>query len=210
MSHYTAQRAARKVPLLVILGVSLVSLGFVAMRRGGGKSPSQGVVVVARHGVGRAAGSHSVAPAPNTATSGAKPRAFSSDYKVLLIRSIFAIGGKPLMGRSASAVPTATVGASMETTLFLKGISQEDLRFSAFVEDAVAKRIVEVHVGEALGGGRIADMTVRDLGYEVGGKVMRIEIGSGLNGSAAGLPMPTSQVALGSVSGKSARKRHPQ
>jgi hypothetical protein len=206
ITNLKASRAARRIPLLVVLGISLVSLGFVTMRRGVGKSSSPGVVLAPRHGGGRSSAGH-VPPAAPVPAANVKTRAFSTDYKVLLLRSMFAVGGRPLSGRSALAPTAAAAPVSRETTLFLKGISQEDSRFSAFVEDATAKRIVEAHVGDVLGNGRISDMTLRDLGYEVDGKVMRIEIGSGLNGSSAGVPMPSSQVASGAL-GKSGRKKH--
>jgi hypothetical protein len=207
IANLKENRAARKVPLLVVLGISLVSLGFMAMRRGVAKSSAPGVVLVPRYGGGRSSTGHVPSPVAPKPPVNVKTRTFSADYKVLLLRSMFAIGGRPLSGRSASAAMGAAAPASRETTLFLKGISQEDARFSAFVEDATAKRIVEAHVGDVLGNGRISDMTLRDLGYEVDGKVMRIEIGNGLNGSSAGMPMPSSQVASGAL-GKSGRRKH--
>lgn len=204
--HATATGARRTIPLVIFLGICLVSLGFIALRRGGARSADTPVTLAPRHAGGRAVAVKTAIPTAPTST--VKSRAFSSDYKVLLQRSMFAIGGRPLVGRSSPAVALNGAAASRETTLSLKGISQEDARFNAFVEDITVKRVMEYHVGDAVGNGRIVDMTLRDLGYEVDGKVMRIEIGSGMNGSAAGQPMPLSQAPANLLSGKSSRHKH--
>jgi hypothetical protein len=69
------------------------------------------------------------------------------------------------------------------STFALKGISQEDASFTAFVEDTVARRVIEVHAGDVLGQGQVRDMTLRDLNYAIDGKVVHVEIGQGLDGN---------------------------
>ena len=66
----------------------------------------------------------------------------------------------------------------------LKGISQEGEQFIAFIEDA-AGGIREVRTGEAIGEGRIREITLHEVRLESGGRVMPIEVGQMLDGRGA-------------------------
>src|SRR5205085_302318 len=85
-------------------------------------------------------------------------RLFSPDYRLLLRRSVFAMGGLAASARPSPAPAPPAVAAraiAKPMTFALKGIAQEDLRFTAFVEDTTARSIVKVRVGDVLGIGRI-------------------------------------------------------
>ncbi|HET6246612.1 MAG TPA: hypothetical protein VFE47_02850 [Tepidisphaeraceae bacterium] len=122
---------------------------------------------------------------PSVARRSDRPRPYSQEYAVLLSRSIFAADGSPLNGKPSAGAAQSSVaaGSAAPSTFALKGISQEDASFTAFVEDTVARRIVQVHVGDTLGQGQVRDMTLQDLNYEIGGKVVHVEIGQGLDGN---------------------------
>ena len=110
------------------------------------------------------------------------PRPYPMAYGILLSRSIFAIGGKAapapaLAGRYLSGDASA---------LALKGITQEDSQFTAYITDVVGGRILALHVGDAIGSGRICDITLHDVGYQSGTTVTRIEVGQGLASNAEG------------------------
>jgi|SRR5665213_1028660 len=120
-------------------------------------------------------------PAPTPAVAnGGVPIA----YQGLLSHSLFAIGGLRA-GQSADASPQASAGFS------LKGISQEDASYTAYVEDTAAKRVIPVRVGDLLASGRVCDINLHNIAYEVAGRVLRVDVGKTLDGAAA-QPMPTS------------------
>lgn len=121
------------------------------------------------------------APPSPAADAGGLPR----QYQVLLSRSIFAAGGKP---ETSAAEPPA---ASPESCLSLKGVVQDDQRFTAFVEDVPHKQVLELKVGDTVARGHIVAITLHELEYEAGGKLTRVAIGQPLSGDVA----PTTQPA---------------
>ena len=131
-------------------------------------------------------------------------RSFQDSYKVLLNRSIFAIGGQVAHPSMVTTTPAHSFGFSV------KGISEEDTQFTAYVEDGSGK-IVQIQVGQNLGPGRVCDITMHDLGYEVTGKVTRVEIGQSLDAGSlavAATPVAPSDGALAQASAARHKKRH--
>ena len=83
-----------------------------------------------------------------------------------------------------SSKPLAQKSSPANEALALKGISQEGAQFIAFIEDA-AGGMREVRAGEALGGGRVREITLHEVKLESGGRVMPIEVGQVLDGHGA-------------------------
>jgi len=136
-------------------------------------------------------------------------RPYPRAYVVLLSRSIFAVNGVASR-RSSSA--TATTSSPATLSLSLKGITQEDTQFTAFVEDSAANKIFEVRLGDVIGPGRVSEITLHDLTYEVSGNRLRLEIDnvSGRSGPTALVPStntPRSNVDSGSDQGGSQTKK---
>jgi hypothetical protein len=167
------------------LVVSLATVGGIALRgRNGG--PSEGVQTatcppgpdqVVATGVKPPRGGV-VASQANPSHRPAAPANLSGEYQVLLRQSLF------------SAKPLAQTSAPGAEAMALKGISQEGEQFIAFIEDA-AGGMREVRAGEALGEGRIREITLHEVRFESGGRVMPIEVGQMMDGrGAAADPAP--------------------
>jgi hypothetical protein len=109
-------------------------------------------------------------------------------YHVLLTRSIFAEKGAT--GSHDAALATAK--------LTLKGISQEDNRFTAYVE--AAGHMLELHVGETLAAGYIRRITLHSIEYEADGRLTRVEVGQPFDaGAIVAGDSPASESAEGST-----------
>jgi len=141
-------------------------------------------------------------------------RPYPRSYIVLLSRSIFAMNG--VASRRSSGGLTAA-NLAPPVSLSLKGITQEDTRFTAFVEDTAANKIFEVHLGDAIGPGRVCGITLHDLTYEVSGNRQRLEIDniSGRSGPPAlspdqTAPRPSSDAGSGQSAQPVKKKRKNQ
>lgn len=180
-----SNRKAARMWGLGALAVFVACLGSLVLWRSAAKaepyqapiSPSRETARISHGGAAALAGGGAAASTPT----------FSADYRILLSRSIFAIGGQSAGSRStgSTAGPALSQGASAAGNWLFLGILGEDSRISAFVEDTAAKRFVEAHVGDALGPGYIREVTAHDLAYEVNGKTTRILVGQGLDGTTA-------------------------
>ena len=112
--------------------------------------------------------------------------ALPKSYRVLLSRSVFAANGKPDAEANAPAsAPTP------ESLLALKGVVQDDQKFTAFVENVPQKRVIQLKVGDAIARGRIVAITLHELQYESGGRRTRVAIGQALSGIS-----PTTQPSI--------------
>lgn len=140
--------------------------------------------------------SRTAPPAAVAAAAAVRSRNLPSDFTILLKRAVFARGGVPMAVRSSAASSSAGASAAAPAnTLALKGIFQEDSRYCAFVQDVTNQKMIEVHVGQSVGRGKIVDMTLFDLGYAIDGRLMRIEVGSWLDGANAGAMVPSTASA---------------
>lgn len=137
-------------------------------------------------------------PPPAAPSASSDAGSLPGSYQVLLSRSIFAANGRSDTGAAAPG------GAAAGAALALKGVVQDDQEFTAFVEDAPAKRVLEVKVGDRLAHGRVVAITLHGLQYELAGRVMRVAIGQGLEDPAA----PTTAPAEAPVAQRSP-PRHP-
>ena len=182
-----AMPVAMKIALPAAVAVLILLIAGFAMRRDGAVTPESASAPVSPRRNGKVA-VRTPQPVPAQPANGI--RSFSTDYKVLLTRSMFAVGGRPAALGSSLPLPVSIPTAPAITNFSLKGISQEDNRFTAYVEDGAAKRIVQIHVGDALGSARVCDMTLYSLGFELNGHVTRVEIGHGLDGSTLAVAAP--------------------
>ena len=112
--------------------------------------------------------------------------ALPKQYRVLLSRSVFAANGKA--EAEANAVAPAP---TPESLLALKGVVQDDQRFTAFVESLPQKRVIQLKVGDAIARGRIVAITLHELQYESAGRRTRVAIGQALSGAG-----PTTRPSL--------------
>jgi hypothetical protein len=105
--------------------------------------------------------------------------------------------------RSTASASPAPAAAQMPS-LSLKGISQEDTRFTAFVEDATANKIFTLRVGDTVGPGRVCDITLHDLTFDVSGNRQRLEIDNISGKSGPPVPDPALSAAKSKKDGESA------
>jgi hypothetical protein len=128
-----------------------------------------------------------VMPAPtNPGGPAAAPAAtLPVEFAILQTRSPFARGK-----------PKANPGAPspQDAALVLKGITDTEAKFTAYIEDKNAKRVVQLAAGQPLGRGKIKSIDLDAIEYEAGGATKRIEVGQNLNGEVVP-PTPTSKPA---------------
>jgi hypothetical protein len=201
--------AGRKIALLGVLAALSLTIAVYGFRQRGNAAPIDSPAFSLR------AASRPPARVAQAGLDGLAPRAdaarpYPRGFLVLLTRSIFAVNGVASK-RSAFAVGAATPPSPV-STLSLKGITEEDAQFTAFVEDAAANRIFQVRLGDALGPGRVCGITLHDLTYEVSGSRQRLEIDniSGRSGPAVSAPvqnMPRSDVDGASGQGNAPSKK---
>ena len=136
--------------------------------------------------------SPTVSPIPPAATqpggAGAAPAGpqLPAEFDILRTRNPFARGtGRP-GGPGAPAGP--------EAGFVLKGIAQSGDRYSAFIEDAMSKRVMELAGGSPVALGRIKSVDIDTIEYEAMGASRRVEVGQNLAGQVVP-PTPASQPA---------------
>lgn len=156
----------------IVLGAVLVGLIGVGLWHSGQSSTSQETTLHAIAPHSRAKTSHATALAQEQGSGVLAP-----EYQVLIKRSLFAADGTASGQAAAATSPTA------DSAFALKGVSQEDTRYTAYVEDAAAKRVIPVRVGDLLARGRVRDITLHAVEYEVAGRVTHVDIGQTLDGS---------------------------
>ncbi len=162
---FWARLIARKgwvlAALAALLAVAVIWGLFACCRPGPGGTAKPSVRLVA-------------APvAKHHPASGEMDRRMPDGYRILLARSIFARDGAP-----AAKDATTTSGK-----LVLKGVTQEDDRFTAYV--GAAGRVMQLHVGDALAMGNIRRITLHSIEYEAQGRLTRVEIGQPFDAGAA-------------------------
>lgn len=115
------------------------------------------------------------APASSFAKGSASTQALPDDYRVLLTRSIFA-GRVP----GIKAAPSSAGSA-----LALRGVMQCGAGMVAFVEDTSSGRARLVHVGDAVGDGKIAAIELGHVEFARGERSARIAVGQTFSGEVS-------------------------
>jgi hypothetical protein len=100
--------------------------------------------------------------------------------------------------RSAFARPHAGAGdvaRGPKAALVVKGVVAVGPIYTAFIEDAGTKTVIQGLAGEALAQGRIKSIGMDAIEYEEAGNSRRIEVGQNLNGQVAPPTAPASRPA---------------
>jgi hypothetical protein len=118
---------------------------------------------------------------------------------------MFAKPGSQDTSGSAAATDAAAAAAragagTPEDRLTFRGVLREGAMLIAFVEDAGTGSTLRLKVGDTLGRGSVRELTLDQLVFDVGGKLMRAEIGQTLTGST---PAPSTRPAEASSSASS-------
>lgn len=122
-------------------------------------------------------------------------------YQNLTSNNIFVKDRRPqTSGGSRSSHTPRPESASTERTLVLSGIVQQDGVYIAFVEDTRARTTTKLRIGDALGQGKVAAMTLDAVDYVRDGATVRVEVGKNFEGAAAGT-MPSASSDSGSTPG---------
>ena len=140
-------------------------------------------------------------------------QALPQEYAVLLTRSIFAksglSAGPGFVGRGAGGGPddadaAATASrsrdSSPESRWAFRGVFREGPHLIAFLEDLSSRKTYRLKVGDPVARGRIAEITLDQIWYQVGDKRSVVEIGQTLAGGVAAA-LPTSRPADSTTSG---------
>jgi len=155
--------------LLVVVGLWLLSHGWPGAGRGTAQSSSTSMP----------------GPAGNRpAVLGETAPPMPGSYHILLTRSVFAQNGAP--GQTADGAAPASDKPT------LKGVSQEDAQYTAFVE--AGGHIMQLRVGDALADRSIRRITLHAIEYMAQGRMTRVEVGQPLDaGEIVSLGSPASE-----------------
>jgi hypothetical protein len=132
---------------------------------------------------------------------------YSTSYKILLQRSIFARdhrsswiapgsrgpgdAGGP---NGANGIRRAPAPPDPEELLALRGVGIEDGLATAFVEDTGSRRTQSLHVGDTIAKGRVAGIQLLDgIDYRSGAKLLHVHIGETLKGTVAASAAPATE-----------------
>ena len=135
---------------------------------------------------------------------GAEPAGSWDDYRILVDRNIFLRYRRRPVTRRA---PTYTRRPEprrrdADEDIVLTGVARLDGRYAAFFEDSQSGATGKVHVGQAIGEGKVVGISLEGVRYQRGGKVRKIEIGWTLTGltdaelierAGPAPPVPTTQ-----------------
>ena len=126
------------------------------------------------------------------------PQALPQEYAVLLTRSIFAKSGRSagpgILGRGGSEGDSGGTAraseSSPESRWAFRGVFREGPRLIAFLEDLTSRKTYRLKVGDPVARGRVAEITIDQLWYQVGDKRSAVGIGQTLDGSTVAVSAP--------------------
>lgn len=155
-------------------------------------------------------------PGPTGSRGAAAPtQALPQEYAVLLTRSIFAKSGRsagPGFVRrggggaddaDAAGTSSRSSDSSPESRWAFRGVFREGPQLIAFLEDLSSRKTYRLKAGDSVARGRIAEITLDRIWYQVGDKRSAVEIGQTLEGGVAAAP-PTSRPADAATTGGAA------
>lgn len=105
------------------------------------------------------------------------------DYKVLVERNMFSRTRGVKVERSVRQTrkePESAPGP--ENYIILRGIVRQDNRYQAFLEDTRTAEIVKAQAGGTVAGGKLKNITIDHIEFDLKGKIARVEIGKNLKG----------------------------
>jgi hypothetical protein len=86
---------------------------------------------------------------------------------------------------SKNGIPAAVVDGAPprpEASMALRGITLDENSFVAFIEDTISHRTLTLHQGEGVASGHIQNLSLDELAFESGNKVLHISVGQNLLG----------------------------
>jgi len=165
--------------------VSVATAGGIVLSRGrNDPQPARPVTVIPRPATHPASPAQAAANVPSLATFKLpRPSPVSPEYQGLLKRSLFArqqrSGSDSENAEKASHRPPRRA----EADLVLRGVSLQEGKYTALVEDLPNHRVRPLHTGDAIGRGRLCKVTFDGVEYEANGEVTQVEIGEDLTGA---------------------------
>jgi hypothetical protein len=96
--------------------------------------------------------------------------------------------------RSFRGAPTTapagstTQPAESAVNVVFNGVIMVDGKAAAMVEDISALRVWTVQIGDSVAQGKVVGITLDSMDYKANGKIVHVEIGHNMQGSAAGPP----------------------
>lgn len=113
----------------------------------------------------------------------------AGDLTILSARSMF-LHGRPPTARAGPMMPGAP-------SLILRGVARQGEQPMAFVEDVGAKQTKQMHVGDAIGPGKLVAITTDGIDRMLGGKLSHVKVGQPIEVAAGGpggmMPGPTTR-----------------
>lgn len=102
-------------------------------------------------------------------------------YEIILNRNIFSRQRGPRRQREVREEVPKEV-PNPESFYRLKGVVQEDGRFTAFIEDTRSSQILRLQQGEPVARGVVKSLTLDSIEYEFEGRVALVKVGLDLEG----------------------------
>jgi hypothetical protein len=136
-----------------------------------------------------------VSPASPLLNRARSDGAMPTDYAILMQRSMFS-HRRGKFTSDDDAPPEPPRERRPEAGLILRGISDENGTFKAFVEDVRESRIARLTAGQPIGRGHVAEISFAGLRYQTpSGRVTDVAIGCTFDGvaTAAASTQPTTQ-----------------
>jgi hypothetical protein len=113
------------------------------------------------------------------------PQSTWEEYTVIVEKNIFSRNRWQQTERATTQARTSPARARTPESFFvLRGIARDDEGFIAFIEDTRAYKMSRIRVGEPVTEGKVKDMSLDHVDFELNGEARRIEIGMDLGGSA--------------------------
>jgi hypothetical protein len=113
---------------------------------------------------------------------------FWGNYKILVDRNIFSRNRGRASERDSGEAKEVVVPAP-ESYFVLKGISQQGSERIAFFEDSRTGKTTRARIGEAVAQGKIKNITLDNVEYELNGKLTKTEVGKNLEGEVSSPPL---------------------
>ncbi len=110
------------------------------------------------------------------------------DYKILVDRNIFSRNRGRSFERESREAKEQVVPAP-ESYLVLKGIIQQGSKRIAFFEDSRTGETMRARIGDAVARGKVQNITLDTVEYELNGKLTKTEVGENLEGEASSPPL---------------------
>lgn len=134
----------------------------------------------------------------SAASLAAQPASFSDTYGVLNSMNMFLRDRQPPRTREPrprSPSVNWNDPAVVERTVVLRGVTIEDDGAHAYAENTHTGQILRLSVGDAIANGKVGDIAIDAIAYEVNGKSAWVNVGQNLSGARMADGAPASQPA---------------